>query len=67
MIQHNMQTFKVRKSSFCHFVISSFFMLRWGVYIGGVGVRYYLYIIFILLIIYYISDVHENGNDKMTK
>jgi len=61
MIQHNMQTLKVRKTSFCHFVISSFFMLRWGGYIGGVGVSFiYLYII-LLYILYIILAALEKS------
>ena len=63
MIQHNMQTLKVRKTSFCHFVI---FHVALGGYIGGVGVSFiYLYIIYYIYYILYISRPRKI--EKMTK
>ncbi len=55
MIQHNMQTLKVRKTSFCHFVI---FHVALGGYIGGVGVSF---------IYLYIAVLENRKNGKMTK
>ena len=51
MIQHNMQTLKVRKTSFCHFVI--FHVALGGVYIGGRS-KFYISIYYIIIYIIFV-------------